>query len=1123
MWIVRLALRRPYTFVVMALLIFGLGALTIFRMSTDVLPTVNIPVVSVVWQYGGLPAREMERRIVTVSERTITTTVNGIEHIESQSLNGYGVIKVYFQPGTPIEQAVAQITAINQTIVRIMPPGTGPPLVLQYSASNVPILQATISSESLPESTLFDQAQNFIRTPLATVQGAQVLLPSGGKPRQIMVDLDPEKLFAKGISPSDVSTAINNQNVILPAGTAKIGQREYNVQLNSSPEAVEALNDLPIKTVNGTTIYIRDVGYVRDGFAVQQNIVRVNGKRAALLPILKSQSASTIDIVNRVKAQMPQIQASIPEALKVTLLFDQSVFVRNAVKGVLIEGGIAALLTALMILLFLGSLRSTLIVATSIPLAILISILGLAALGQTLNLMTLGGLALAVGILVDDATVEIENIHRNLGQNKPLRRGILDGAQQIAVPAFVATLCICVVFTPVAFISGAARDLFTPLALAVVFAVAASYLLSRTIVPTMVLYLLPPEVHLHQGGEEGGGSGGKDVGLIWAFHLKFEKVFSRFRDRYHEILKSALKNKRPVIIGFLIFCAFSSLLVPFLGRDFFPEVDAGQIRLHVRAPAGTRIEETERLFGQVERVIREQIPPHETEMLIDNIGQTIGGVNQAIGDGSQLGTSDGEILIALKEGEHGPTADYVRKLRRALPKAFPDMTFYFQSADIVGRTLNFGLPAPIDIQISGSPRNEAQNLAIMRQIAQRVARVEGAVDVHLNQVTDSPGLTVSVDRTRASQSGMTQRDVAQSLLVSLSGSAQSAPNYWLNPQNGVNYQITVQTPPYRLNTLDSLRNTPIVTQSSTSTQLLNNLATMGRNSTPVNITHYNVQPVFNVDASAQDRDLGAVSRDIQKILDEFTPKLPKGSKLQMRGQVESMNASYLGLGLGLIFAVVLVYALMVVNFQSWIDPAIIICALPGALCGIAWMLFITQTTLSVPGLMGAIMCMGVATANSILLVTFANDQRRDGKDAVTAALEAGFTRLRPVLMTAGAMIIGMLPMALGLSEGGEQNVPLGRAVIGGLLLATPTTLFIVPIIYSIWRRKAFVDPEEVAEKEEREQGIAPDGTDTNDQKSARNGQPQNQNGNGQNGHHQDGHDGDGQGSGAVRQGEVAQR
>jgi len=1115
MWIVRLALRRPYTFLVMALLIFALGGLTIFRMSTDVLPTVNIPVVSVVWQYNGLPSREMERRIVTTSERAMTTTVNGIEHIESQSLNGYGVIKVYFQPGTPIEQAVAQVTAVNQTIVRITPPGTGPPLILQYSASNVPILQAAVTSESLPESTLFDQSQNFIRTPLATVQGAQVLLPSGGKPRQIMVDLDPDKLFAKGVSPSDVSTAINNQNVILPSGTAKIGGREYNVQLNSSPEVVEALNDLPIKTVNGTTVYIRDVGYVRDGFAVQQNIVRVNGKRAALLPILKSQSASTIDIVNRVRAQMPLIRAQLPEQLKVDLLFDQSVFVRNAVKGVLIEGGIAACLTALMILLFLGSLRSTFIVAISIPLAVLISILGLSALGQTLNLMTLGGLSLAVGILVDDATVEIENIHRNLGENKPLRRSILDGAQQIAVPAFVATLCICVVFTPVIFISGAARDLFTPLAMGVVFAVAASYLLSRTIVPTMVLYLLPKEVHLHQGAQGGGNNG-----LIWAIHLKFEGAFEKFRDRYHDLLKSALKNRRFLIAGFVGFCAISACLVPFLGRDFFPEVDAGQIRLHVRAPAGTRIEETERRFGQVERVIQREIPRAETDKIIDNIGQTVGGVNLAIGDGSQLGTSDGEILIALKEGEHGPTADYVRHLREVLPHEFPDMTFYFQSADIVGRTLNFGLPAPIDIQISGPARNEQKNVAILHAIAARVAKVEGAADVHINQVTDAPGLSVSVDRTRASQLGLTQRDVAQSLLVSLSGSAQSAPNYWLNPQNGVNYQIAVQTPPYRLDSLDALRSTPVVTAGSS--QLLSNLATTGRLTSPVNINHYNVQPVFNIDASPQDRDLGGVARDIGHIVDEYQKKLPRGSTLKLRGQIESMNASYLGLGLGLIFAVVLIYALMVVNFQSWVDPAIIICALPGALCGIVWMLFITQTTLSVPALMGAIMCMGVATANSILLVTFANDQRREGSDSTTAALEAGFTRLRPVLMTAGAMIIGMLPMALGLSEGGEQNVPLGRAVIGGLLLATPTTLLIVPVIYSIWRRKAFVDPEEVADREEREQGIAPDGSHFDPQGGSSNGASTNgNNGNGhQNGHAVNGHAGNGNGQ-PKREAEVS--
>lgn len=1067
MWIVRLALRRPYTFVILAMLVAGLGSIAALRMRTDVLPDINIPVVSVIWSYNGLPAQEMERRMVLICERAMTTTVNSIEHIESQSFNGLAVIRLYFQPDVKVEGAVAQVTAINQTLLRIMPPGTGPPLISQYSASDVPILQAVISSNMLPETILFDQGQNFIRTPLTGVQGAQVLLPAGGKPRSIMVDLDLPALYAKGFSPADVSTAINNQNVILPTGDIKLGATDYSVHLNSSPEAVEDLNNVPLRPVNGVMVYLRDVAHVRDGYSVQQNIVRADGKRAALIPILKSTGASTLDIVSRVRAIMPRIKAALPPGLNVDLLFDQSTFVRASIKGVLIEGTVAGCLTALMILLFLGSVRSTIIVATSIPLSILTSILVLDALGQTLNLMTLGGMALAVGILVDDATVEIENIHRNLGENKPLRKAILDGAQQIAVPAFVATACICIVFTPVVFIAGAARFLFIPLAMAVVFAVFASYLLSRTIVPTMVLYLLPTEVHLHQG--DGGGHGAS--GPIWRVHLRFEKAFEKARDRYQEALGFALHNPRLICLGFGILCVVSLCLFPFLGRDFFPAVDAGQIRVHVRTPAGTRLEETERRFGLVEGTIRHVIQSGEIEHILDNIGLPIGGVNSSKGDSATVSFSDGEILVSLKEGMHGSTAGYVKQLRRVFATQYPDMTFFFQPADIVGQTLNFGLPAAIDVQVTGPLKNQIKNYEVARQLEAQIKRVEGAVDVHMQQVVDAPQLGVSVDRTRASQAGLTQRDVASNLLISLSGSGQSAPNYWLDPKSGVNYSITVQTPPYRLNSMESLRNTPIIAQNGSARQLLTNLATVARQTTPVNISHYNIQPVYDIEANLQDRDLAAVSGDIQRIIDAYTKKLPPASTINMRGQVENMNASYRGLSGGLIFAIVLVYCLMVVNFQSWIDPLIIITGLPGALCGILWMLFITQTTLSIPALMGTIMCVGVATANSILLVTFANDQRREGSDAIQAALEAGFTRLRPVIMTALAMIIGMLPMSLGLSEGGEQNAPLGRAVIGGLLFATPSTLFFVPVMYSLWRRKAFVDPEEVADREEAEQGI----------------------------------------------------
>ena len=1046
MWIVKLALRRPYTFVVAALLIAILGAVTIRRMSTDIFPEIDIPVVSVIWTYNGVSADEMEKRIVTSSERGLTTTVNDIEHIESQSLNGVSVIKVFFHPGAKIEAAVAQIGAMSQSVMRVLPPGITAPFIVRYNVSNVPILQASISSDSLNEQQLFDYGQNFIRTQLATVQGASLPLPYGGKPRQIMVDIDPQALYANGLSASDISAAINAQNLILPAGTAKLGEREYNVRLNSSTETVAALNDLPIKQVGGATIYIRDVAQVRDGSQVQSNIVRQDGRRSALLTVLKSSGASTLDIVERVKQALPKILSTLPKELNVNLLFDQSVFVRAAINGVLFEAIIAACLTAAMILLFLGSWRSTVIVTVSIPLSILCSLILMSLLGQTLNVMTLGGLALAVGILVDDATVEIENIHRNLAQGKPLRQAILDGAQQIATPAFVSTLAICIVFVPVVFLSGAAKSLFTPLAMAVVFAMMASYLLSRTLIPTMVLYLLRDEAKLYQA--EGEHASGK--GWIWRIHNRFENFFERCRDVYSNWLRLALQHRRAVIIGFLLFCVGSFSFLPFIGENFFPAVDAGQFRLHVRAPAGTRLEETERIFSQVEDAIRKIIPKEELGLILDNIGLPSVGINLAYTDSATVGAADGEILVSLKEG-HRPTPEYVKQLRRDLKQQFPHLTFFFQPADIVSQILNFGLPAPIDVQLIG--RDQKGNYEIAKQMVERIARIPGAADVHLHQVMDAPELRINVDRTKAEQAGLSQRDVAGTLLTSLSSSGQTAPNFWLNPENGVSYFVAVQTPQYKMDSLDAIQNTPVTGGSATTPQLLSNLTSMERRTTTAVVNHYNVQPLFDIYANVQDRDLGGVARDIDRVMAEFQSKLPRGSSLVMRGQVENMRSSFFGLGFGLLFAILLVYFLMVVNFQSWLDPFIILMALPGAMAGILWMLFVTQTTISVPSLMGAIMCVGVATANSILLVTFANEQRMQGQDAVSAALLAGFTRLRPVLMTALAMIIGMLPMALGFGEGGEQNAPLGRAVIGGLLIATFATLFFVPVVYSVLRRK----------------------------------------------------------------------
>jgi multidrug efflux pump subunit AcrB len=1080
MWIVKLALRRPYTFVVMSLLIVVLSVVTINRMPVDIFPEINIPVVAVVWTYPGMSPEEMEKRIVTVHERGMTTTVNDIEHIESQSLAGISVIKVFFQPGAKIEAAVAQVNAISNAVLRVLPPGINPPFIVRFSASNVPILQMGIGGEGLSEQQLYDLGYNFIRTRLATVQGAQIPLPLGGKPRQVMVDLDPQALYANNLSPADVSAAINAQNLILPAGSAKIGPREYQVQLNSSPDVIEALNDLPIRHAGGVTTHIRDVAQVRDGSSVQTNIVNKDGRRGSLLTILKSGGASTLDIVARVRAAMPLIKGGLPDALRTDFLFDQSVFVRHSIEGVLHEAAIAATLTGLMILLFLGSWRSTLIVTISIPLSILISILILAAMGHTLNTMTLGGLALAVGILVDDATVEIENIHRNLAMGKPLKRAILDGAEQIAVPAFVSTLAICIVFIPVSFLTGAVQSLFVPLGLAVVFAMMASYFLSRTLVPTMVNYLLGREVVLyrqnaHELEEEGihvehtpdldefGQPKPPAKGdIFWRVHRAFNVQFEKLRSLYTGLLSWALVHRGFVCVAFASFVGGSSLLFGELGQDFFPAVDAGQIRMHIRAPTGTRLEETEKLFNRVEAVVRATIPEREVATILSNIGLPSNGINLAFGDSSTLGSADGEMLIALGE-HHGPTADYVARLRKSLKHDFPDAEFFFQPADIVGQILNFGLAAPIDIQLSGPRRDE--NYKIARRIEKAIAKIPGAVDVHLHQLVDAPQLMIKVDRTRAEQIGMTQRDVANSLLVSLSSSGQTDPNYWIDPKNGVNYPVAVQTPQHLIDSIEALNNTPILRPNSTqAAQLLSNVADLERGLAPAVVNHHNIQPVFDVYANVQGRDLGGVAADIEKEIEEIAgpvdpatgirTKLPRGSNLVIRGQVMSMRTSFQGLAFGLVFAVLLVYLLMVVNFQSWLDPFIILWALPGAVAGIIWMLFLSRTTINVPSLMGAIMCIGVATANSILMVTFANGRRLLGEDAVTAALAAGRTRLRPVAMTALAMIIGMLPMSLGAGEGGEQNAPLGRAVIGGLAVATFATLFFVPVVYSVLRRKA---------------------------------------------------------------------
>ena len=1037
MWIVALALRRPYTFVVMALLIIILTPITILRTPVDIFPNINIPVISVIWNFDGMTPEEMANRIVSNAERGYTITVNDIEHQESTSVTGKAIIKIFFRPGVDISMAMTQVTGMSQTILRGLPPGTTPPLVITYSASTTPVVQLGLSSKTLPENQLFDLGNSFLRTQLVTVPGAATPYPYGGKIRQVQVDLDPVKLQKYGLAPADIVNAVSAQNLVLPAGTTKIGPTEYSVEMNGDPSTIAALNDLPVKTTNDSTLYLRDVAHVRDGYSPQTNIVKQDGVRGVLMSMYKVGGTSTLAVVDAIKALVPKAAQSLPPELTIKALFDQSLFVRASIQGVLREGLIAAALTAAMILLFLGDWRPTIIISISIPLSIFVSIILLSALGESLNIMTLGGLALAVGILVDDATVEIENIERNLAMGKEMKQAILDGASQIAVPAFVSTLCICIVFVPMFFLAGVARFLFVPMAEAVSFAMLASYLLSRTLIPTMVMYIM--RGHEHRAAEP--------KSYLGKFQRGFERGFDRFRGSYQQLLETTLNNRGLFCVCFLLFCVLSMGLVFFLGQDFFPSVDAGLIRLHFRARPGLRVEETAKLCDEVDQELRSEIPREDLQTILDNIGLPNSGINLSYSSSGVIGTSDAEILISLSPEHHRTTAQYVRQLRRELPRRFPGVEFFFQPADIVSQILNFGLPAPVDIQVVGA--NMEANYEIAQRIANRLRTIPGAADVHVQQLMSLPTLYLDMDRTRINQVGLTAANVAQSVLVSLSGSFQTAPNFWLNPKNGVTYNIAVQSPQYRVTSMQDLMNTPVTNGTPQSSQVLGNLVQVTPTARPAVVNHYNVQPVIDVYASTQGRDLGGVASDITKALKPFQEHLPRGTSIVVRGQVETMHSSFFGLGVGLLGAIVLVYLLIVVNFQSWLDPFIIITALPGALAGICWFLLVTRTTLSVPSLTGAVMCMGVATANSILMVSFARDRMDMGVPALQAAIEAGYTRIRPVLMTALAMIIGMLPMALGLGEGGEQNAPLGRAVIGGLMFATVATLFFVPSVFAI--------------------------------------------------------------------------
>jgi CzcA family heavy metal efflux pump len=1045
MWIVRIALDRPYTFIVLAILLPLLGAMVVIGtpmkqgMATDIFPDIRIPVIGVVYQYTGLPPDEMSGRITSNFERPVTTIVNDVEHVESTAYPGVTVVKVFFQPGVDINLAMAQVTAFAQTTLRTMPPGVQPPLVLKYNASTVPILQLALSSVKLGESELFDFGNSFIRAQLATVAGASIPFPFGGAQRQVMVDLEPQKLRAQGLTPNDINTAIGNQNLIIPSGTQKIGDIEYNVKLNGSTPDIDGLNDLPVRNVNGTVTYLRDVAHVHDGHPPQTNVVRVDGKRAVLMTIQKTGSASTLNIVNTIRDRLPFIREQLPDGAEINATGDQSVFVKAAVKGVITEGLIAAALTALMILLFLGSWRSTLIITISIPLAIISSILCLNALGETINIMTLGGLALAVGILVDDATVTIENINRFLEEGADVKTAILEGSHQITVPALVSTLSICIVFVPMFLLSGVARYLFVPLAESVVFAMLASFLLSRTLVPTLAMYWL----HEHKP-EEAGDAQKRNV--FQRFQVGFESRFEKIRARYHAILTSTMDHRGLFIGLFLGAMVLSTLLFPTLGRNFFPSIDAGQMKLHIRAPSGTRVEETAVLVDHIEDEIRRVVKQGEIDNMVDNIGLPSSGINLTYSNSGQIGSGDADILVQLKEG-HAPTEDYVRELRKTLPPRFTGTTFSFLPADIVSQILNFGLPSPINVQISG---NSPDNRELANQLLEKLRHVPGLVDLRIQQPSNQPELRVVTDRARSEQLGLSQKDIANNMLISLSGSLQTSPTFWLNPKTGLQYPIVTQAPQHRLASLQDLQNLPVgAGTNGGDPQILGGLATITRGTGPVVITKYDAQNIVEIYASVQDRDLGSVGKDIDAIIKDASQHLPKGTRITSRGQLQTMQASFTGLLIGLIGAIVLVYLLIVVNFQSWLDPFIIITALPAALAGIAWMLFITGTTLSVPALTGAIMCMGVATANSILMVSFARDRLAQGASALEAALDAGYTRFRPVLMTALAMIIGMMPMALGFGEGGEQNAPLGRAVIGGLLLATLATLLFVPTVFCL--------------------------------------------------------------------------
>ena len=1048
MWIVRLALRRPYTFVVAALALLLLTPLVLLRTPTDIFPSINIPVVSVIWQYAGLNAQEIEQRILYVHERSLSATVNDIEHIESNSYSGVGIIKVFLRDGASVDGAVAQITAVAQTVTRLMPPGQPPPLVIRYSASTVPVLQYSITSKTLSEGEIYDTTLNQIRTALVTVPGAQIPWPYGGRTRVVSVDLDLTALKARGMTAQDVVNAVGNQNLIMPSGTAKVGDTEYDVEVNVSPRVLEELNEMPVRTVGGTVIRLKEVGQVRDGSQPQTNVVRHNGTRGVLLTIMKSGMASTLKVVEGVKAQMPRALSTVSKELVVKEFSDQSRFVHAAIQGVLHEGIVAAALTALMILLFIGSWRSTVIIALSIPLAVLSSVAILSALGETINLMTLGGLALAVGILVDDATVEIENVHRQMAMGKPLTQAILDGAEEIALPALVSTLCICIVFVPMFFLSGVARYLFVPLAEAVVFAMLASYVLSRTIIPTMVQWFY------RNSSYAGHGTGALPSGLLRPFVLfqrAFDHGFERFRSLYRYCLSACLERRAIFSVLFLLLCGGSMFILPLLGRDFFPLVDSGQIRLHLRARSGTRIEETAQLVEKVEETIRKIIPERDLDGILDNMGIPNSGISLSYSNNGLLGTGDSDVLISLKPG-HAPTFEYERQLRDRLNREFPSTLFYFLPADIISQTLNFGLPAPFDIQVRG--RDQDGNRLIAAKISDRIRSIPGIVDVRIQQPADLPRLQINVDRERAALMNLSEKDVANSILLSLSGSGQVQPIYWLNPKIGVQYLVNFRAPEAAMSSLESLASIPITRSApgEGDVQLLSNLSSVQRTQAAPLLSHYNILPVIDVYAGVAGRDLGSVLSELQPVLDSFTKELPRGSFIEMRGQAETMRSSFLALGFGLCGAVVLIYLLLVVNFQSWLDPFVIIMALPGAAAGVAWGLHLTQTPLSVPALMGAIMSLGVATANSVLVISFAREQLAEGLSPVYAALEAGSTRLRAVIMTALAMMIGIVPMALGAGEGGEQNAPLARAVIGGLFLATIATLFFVPAVFALLHR-----------------------------------------------------------------------